>query len=95
MANLILTVLDCSNVAAHVQADTIPDAIRPGLTERDAVLNSSDCFVEYAVYLFCIREMPIIRKAKKKPMPTTTPELRLAVVLVKVKSEPTIAGTDR
>jgi hypothetical protein len=41
-----LTVLDCSSVAAHVHAETIPEAISPGLTERDAVLNSSDCFVE-------------------------------------------------
>jgi hypothetical protein len=44
-----LTVLDCSSVAAHVHAETIPEAISPGLTERDAVLNSSDCFVEYGV----------------------------------------------
>jgi hypothetical protein len=36
------TVEDCSKVAAQVQAETIPDAMRPGLTEREAVLNSSD-----------------------------------------------------
>jgi hypothetical protein len=39
-----------TSVAAHVQADTIPDAIRPGLTLRDALLNSSVFFGEYAVY---------------------------------------------
>ena len=69
-----LTVLDCNNVAAQVHAETIPEAMRPGLTDRDAVLNSSDCFVEYAVYRFWIHEMPIMRKAKKNPIPTTTPE---------------------
>lgn len=40
-----------TSVAAHVQADTIPDAIRPGLMLRDALLNSSEFFGEYAVYL--------------------------------------------
>jgi hypothetical protein len=30
-----------TSVAAQVQADTIPDAIRPGLMLRDALLNSS------------------------------------------------------
>ena len=44
-----LTVLDCNSVAAQVHAETIPEAMRPGLTDLDAVLNSSDCFVEYAV----------------------------------------------
>jgi hypothetical protein len=67
------TVLDCNRVAAHVHAETIPDAIRPGFTDLDAVLNSSDCFVEYVVYRFCSHDMPIITNAKKKPMPTTTP----------------------
>jgi len=37
-----------SNVADHVQADTMPATMRPGLTFRDAVLNSSDCLVEKA-----------------------------------------------
>ena len=30
-----------TSVAAHVQAETIPDAMSPGLTLRDALLNSS------------------------------------------------------
>ena len=30
--------------------ETIPEAMRPGLTDREAVLNSSDCFVEKRVY---------------------------------------------
>lgn len=67
------TVDDCSRVAAHVHADTMPDAIKPGLTLREAVLNSSDVVVENLVYLFCNLVIPIIRKAKKKPTPTTTP----------------------
>ena len=41
---------ELTSVAAHVQADTIPDAMRPGLTLRDALLNSSEFFGEYAVY---------------------------------------------
>jgi hypothetical protein len=41
---------ELTSVAAHVQADTIPDAMRPGLTLRDALQNSSEFFGEYAVY---------------------------------------------
>jgi len=41
---------ELTSVAAHVQADTIPAAIRPGLTLRDALQNSSEFFGEYAVY---------------------------------------------
>jgi len=65
-------------VAAHVQAETIPDAMSPGFTLRDAVLNSSGWLVSYVVYLFCIYEMPIITKAKKNPTPITTPMSWLA-----------------
>ena len=36
------TLLLCSNVAAHVHCDTMTDAVRPVLTARPAVLNSSD-----------------------------------------------------
>lgn len=43
------TVDDWSKVAAQVHADTIPDAMSPGLTLREAVLNSSDWCVEYCV----------------------------------------------
>ena len=39
------TVALCNKVAAHVQADTMPAAISPGLTLLEAVLNSSDVFV--------------------------------------------------
>ena len=39
-----------TSVAAHVQAETIPEAMRPGLTLRDALLNSSVFFGENAVY---------------------------------------------
>ncbi len=39
-----------TSVAAHDQAETIPEAMRPGLTLRDALLNSSVFFGENAVY---------------------------------------------
>lgn len=37
---------DVRSVELHVQEDTMPAAMRPGLTLLEAVLNSSDCFVE-------------------------------------------------
>lgn len=63
----------CNSVAAHVHAETMPEAIKPGLTLREAVLNSSEVLVLKRVYLFCSQVMPIMTKAKKKPTPTTTP----------------------
>lgn len=41
--------LDVSSVDDHVHELTMPAAMRPGFTLREAVLNSSDCLVEYAV----------------------------------------------
>lgn len=35
----------------------------PGLTLLEAVLNSSLVLVEYAVYLFCIQDIPIMTMA--------------------------------
>jgi hypothetical protein len=58
-----------TSVAAHVQADTIPDAIRPGLTLRDALLNSSEFFGENAVYRAWIAVRSIINALKKRPIP--------------------------
>jgi hypothetical protein len=90
--------------------------MRPGLTDRDAVLNSSDCFVEYVVYLnvkvrsqycltcdacvdvayrFCSHEIPIIRKAKKNPMPTTTPDFLSASVTHHERPRRTISSANR
>ena len=43
---------EVSRVELHVQELTIPAAIRPGFTDREAVLNSSACLVEYEVYRF-------------------------------------------
>ena len=40
---------DVSRVADQVQEETIPEAMRPGLTDLEAVLNSSDWEVEKAV----------------------------------------------
>lgn len=40
---------DVSKVAAHVHDETIPAAISPGFTLREAVLNSSDSEVLYDV----------------------------------------------
>lgn len=56
-------------MAAHVQADTIPDAIRPGLTLRDALQNSSEFFGEYAVYRAWIAVRHIINALKNRPIP--------------------------
>jgi hypothetical protein len=39
-------VLDVKRVADQIQEGTMPAAIRPGLTERKAVLNSSAAVVE-------------------------------------------------
>lgn len=39
-----------TSVAAHVQAETIPEAINPGLILLDAVLNSSESLGENGVY---------------------------------------------
>jgi len=83
----ILTVELCKRVAAHVHADTIPEAIRPGLTDLEAVLNSSDCFVEYIVYRFCSQEIPIMRNAKKNPIPTTTPKFSSVLAMNKIADE--------
>jgi hypothetical protein len=58
-----------TSVAAHVQADTIPDAISPGLTLRDALLNSSELLGEYAVYRAWIAVRHIIKALKNRPMP--------------------------
>lgn len=38
-----------TSVAAHVQAETMPDAMRPGFTLLDALLNSSEFFGENPV----------------------------------------------
>lgn len=43
--------LKLTSVAAQVQAETIPDAMRPGLTEREAEVNSSEFRGETPVYL--------------------------------------------
>ena len=56
-------------MAAHVQAETIPEAIRPGLTLRDALLNSSVFFGEYAVYRAWIAVKVIMKALKKRPIP--------------------------
>ena len=58
-----------TRVAAHVQAETIPEAIRPGLTLRDALLNSSEFFGENAVYRACIAVKVIMKALKKRPIP--------------------------
>ena len=42
----------CNNVAAHVQAETIPTAIRPGLMLFSADKNSSVLFGSKEVYRF-------------------------------------------
>lgn len=60
-------------MADHVQEDTIPAAMRPGLILLDAVLNSSEFIVENVVYLFCNQVKPSMMMAKTPPMPMTMP----------------------
>jgi hypothetical protein len=67
-----------TSVAAHVQADTIPDAIRPGLTLRDALLNSSEFFGEYAVYRAWIAVRHIINALKKRPIPARMVQVKIS-----------------
>lgn len=43
--------MEPTSVAAQVQAETIPDAMSPGLTEREAEVNSSEFRGETPVYL--------------------------------------------
>lgn len=69
-------------MAAHVQADTIPDAIRPGLTLRDALQNSSEFFGEKAVYRAWIAVRHIINALKNKPIP-----VRMVNFLVQVREQ--------
>lgn len=60
MPNLYATADDCNNVAAHVHAETIPAAINPGLTEREAELNSSADVTLYDVYRIWSLVKPIM-----------------------------------
>jgi hypothetical protein len=59
----------CKSVAAHVHALTIPAAINPGGTDREAELNSSAELVLCEVYRVCSLEIPIITTAKNRPIP--------------------------
>jgi hypothetical protein len=58
-------------VADQVQELTIPAAMRPGFTLREAVLNSSACREEKAVYRFCNHVTQSMRIAKTPPIPMT------------------------
>ena len=58
-----------TRVAAHVQAETIPAAIRPGLTLRDALENSSAFSGEKPVYRAWRAVRHIINALKNKPIP--------------------------
>ena len=69
MPYLYATALDCSRVAAHVQALTMPEAIRPGLTAREADENSSEFDGEKAVYRDCRYVNTSMKALKKSPMP--------------------------
>lgn len=50
-------------------ADTIPDAISPGFTLLEALLNSSEFFGEKAVYRAWIAVRHIINALKNRPIP--------------------------
>ena len=58
-----------TRVAAHVHAETIPEAIKPGLTLREALVNSSEFFGEKAVYRAWIAVRHNMKALKKKPIP--------------------------
>jgi len=58
-----------TKVAAHVHAETIPEAISPGLTLREALVNSSEFFGEKAVYRAWIAVRHIMKALKNKPIP--------------------------
>lgn len=51
----------------------MPALIRPGLTDREAVLNSSAEWVENCVYLFWSQVRPSMNRAKIPPIPITMP----------------------
>jgi hypothetical protein len=71
MPNLYATAEDCSSVAAHVQALTIPLAISPGLTECEADVNSEALEGLYVVYRFCTQVKATMNTEKNNPMPST------------------------
>ena len=56
-------------MAAQVHADTIPEAIRPGFTLREALVNSSEFLGEKAVYRACRAVRPIMKTLKNRPIP--------------------------
>lgn len=60
-----------TSVAAHVHADTIPEAINPGLTLLEALENSSEDLGENAVYRACIAVIRIMNALKNRPIPVT------------------------
>ena len=58
-----------TRVAAQVHAETIPDAMRPGLTLREALLNSSEVFGEKPVYRAWIAVKSTMKALKNRPIP--------------------------
>lgn len=58
-----------TSVAAHVQAETMPEAISPGFTEREADENSSEFLGEKPVYRACIAVKPTMKALKNNPIP--------------------------
>jgi hypothetical protein len=73
MPKLYANVELVKRVADQVQAETIPATMRPGLTFRDAVLNSSDCLVEKAKYRFWNLVVRIMIRLKAAPIPAMMP----------------------
>ena len=58
-----------TSVAAQVQAETIPDAMRPGLTDLDAEENSSELAGLNAVYRDWMNVRTSMKALKKSPIP--------------------------
>lgn len=58
-------------MAAQVQAETIPEAISPDLTDLDAEENSSLLEASIPVYLFWRKEIPTITRENPSPKAMT------------------------
>lgn len=78
----------CRSVAAHVHAETIPAAIKPGFTFLLAVLNSSLVRVEKLVYLFCASQNHVSSTLKEMSNNTWSREIPI-ITVVKNRPMPT------
>lgn len=69
----MFTVKSKNRVRHKRTADTIPEAISPGFTLLDALLNSSEFFGEKAVYRAWIMVRSNMKALKNSPIPVDHP----------------------